>query len=164
MPYLVDGNNLMHALASAGCVVERQGLCQLLSRLLPEDGEIHVAFDGAQPPAASEREMLRTGIAVNFSGRRPADDLICAQISEHSAPRRLTVVSTDRRIRQAARRRRCRSIDSETFARHLLRRPQTPPQPDAEADARQRELNEEEARRWMREFGFDEDDPPAGLD
>ena len=49
-------------------------------------------------------------------GDENADARIEQLIAAHSAPKSLTVVSTDRRVRQAANRRKARSITSEAVS------------------------------------------------
>jgi len=51
---------------------------------------------------------------------READDVIEDLIGKASDPRRLLVVSSDRRLRKAAKRRRCKWLDSESFLRTIL--------------------------------------------
>ena len=50
-----------------------------------------------------------------------ADDVIARMIRQSSAPRRLTIVSSDRAILREARRRRCRTITSDQFLAQLAR-------------------------------------------
>jgi len=46
VPYLIDGNNLMHALAKAGGSASRVGLCRLLEKLTAGGQRVRVVFDG----------------------------------------------------------------------------------------------------------------------
>ena len=92
-----------------------------------------------------------------------ADTRIELLIAADSAPRSLTVVSTDRRIRRAAERRRASTILSDDFLDYLdtLRRPVhsrvTSRENDFESN-RLEPLSTEEVDAWAREFGeFDDD-------
>jgi hypothetical protein len=162
MPYLIDANNLMHALADVGYAVERAGLCELLTAALGTRDRIDVVFDGPEQTPEHTGHMLSLGVAVHYGPGGTADDVIEGLISENTAPRRLTVVSTDRRIRSAARRRRCTSCTSEDFAGLLRRRLETPPPPQpSEPREKRKGLNPDQAEHWMREFGFDPDNPAA---
>ncbi|MFQ3592105.1 MAG: hypothetical protein SNJ82_02820, partial [Gemmataceae bacterium] len=59
-----------------------------------------------------------------FSYEREADDLIEDRVHKESDPARLTVVSDDQRIREAARRKGCVVLRCLDYAeRHLLRGP-----------------------------------------
>lgn len=88
-----------------------------------------------------------------------ADTLIIEMIAAAADPRRLTVISSDREIRAAARRRRCRTLTSEAFLQHLAHdadrngpgksaAPQKPPSP----------LTGDQVDRWISIFGLTEDD------
>ncbi len=154
--YVIDGNNLMHALAACGEEVGRYGLCKLLSPLARRES-VTVAFDGPRPEGQMDRQIRELGVEVVYAPGRPADERILARIGADSDPRRLAVVSTDREIRTAARRRRCKVIRSEDFAPQLLaeRRAAAEPPPPAEPPEKRRGLSPGETKRWLREFGLD---------
>ncbi len=161
MPYLIDGNNLMPALADAGPDVGREGLCRLLLPLLEQGESVRVVFDGAPPPAGVAAQIEKTGVQVTYAAPRPADEHIIKLIEADFAPKTLTVVSTDNEIRRAAERRRCKVLTSQDFARKLLHvhadrnRPKPPPRPP-EAKGKEKGLSDKETRRWLEEFGFDQ--------
>ncbi len=83
-----------------------------------------------------------------------ADLAIEEMIQSHSAPRTLCVVSGDRRLQRAARRRRSQFVDGPTFLR-LLRRMQAerawraPELPPQKLSGR---LSADELKFWMAEF------------
>src|SRR5262245_56372648 len=86
----------------------RLGLLGLLSSSYQDEApSVTVVFDaaGALPGGTEEQEYQ--GIHVRFARQEEADDLIEDLIRHDSAPRHLTVVSDDRRIRHAAQRRHC---------------------------------------------------------
>jgi hypothetical protein len=161
MPYLIDGNNLMPALADAGPDVGREGLCRLLQPLLEQDRLVRVVFDGPEPPAGLAAQIQQTGITVTYSGAAKADAIILKLVEADSAPKTLTVVSTDHEIRRAAERRRCKAVTSQEFAGKLLHihaarnKPKPPPKPP-EVKGKQKGLNDKETRQWLKEFGFEE--------
>lgn len=161
MPYLIDGNNLMPALADAGPDVGREGLCRLLQPLLEQGQAVRVVFDGAPPRAGLAAQIEQTGVAVTYSGQRKADEIILKLVEADFAPKMLTVVSTDNEIRRAAERRRCKVLTSQEFATKLLHihaarnRPKPPPK-SPEAKGKQKGLNDKETRQWLKEFGFEE--------
>jgi hypothetical protein len=151
--HLVDGNNLMHALAGVGIDADRAELTKLLARVASQARKVHVVYDGPAPPAGGISPG--TGLKVSYSGKRSADELIEQLIAADTAPRRLSVVSTDHRIRRAAHRRRCRIVTSEEFAVALSRAG------EAKATRRRDEPFEKQAglpprstQEWLREFGF----------
>ena len=159
MPYLIDGNNLIHALMEVGPEVRRVGLCEVLAEALPIGEDITVVFDGPHPEGGLPGELAERLEAI-FTPGHPADETICARIDTDSAPRRLIVVSSDREIRQAATRRRCQSVTSEDFAREvcrLLRKasqraPRRPEPPEKRSG-----LDEGQTDDWLRLFGLLDD-------
>ncbi len=77
-----------------------------------------LACDG--PGRDTGRFQPPTGISVVYAGQgRDADSLIEGMIGRDSAPRSLRVVSSDRRIQRAARRRRAGWMSSEDFLQGL---------------------------------------------
>ena len=102
------------------------------------------------------RIIAELPIEVCYSGLRSADELIINFIAADTAPRRLSVVSTDHEIRGAARKRRCPSITSEKLAETLERAAAKPPTPHEPSEKRTG-TSGEDTKDWMREFGFDPD-------
>ena len=155
MPYLIDGNNLIPALAEIGPEVGRVALCELLARAFPMGEDICVVFDGPRPDTGVPAE-LDVRLRIMFSPGRPADLTIIDRIEADTAPKRLIVVSSDREIRQHARRRRCRSVPSDEFAATLLRllgRPET--KHATEPSEKHEGLGESDADDWLDYFGID---------
>ena len=80
-----------------------------------------VVFDAANPPRDRPSLFAIQGLEVQFAvGYPEADDLIEELIASHSAPKRLTVVSADHRVQQAAKRRGCTVFYSEPWLDKLL--------------------------------------------
>ena len=98
-------------------------------------------------------------IAVRFAGPgREADDLILELIDAASDRRRITVVTSDRAVATAARKRRCRTITSQAFLRHLRADAQAGPK--APLDRPTGPLDKKRVDQWIEQFGVDETDPP----
>ena len=80
-----------------------------------------VVFDAKDPPPgvadALEHETIRVRFAVEHD---EADDLIEELIAEHSAPKRLMVVSSDNRLRTAASRRGASVANSDEWIDALV--------------------------------------------
>jgi hypothetical protein len=155
MPYLIDGNNLIPALGEVGPEVGRVALCELLARAFPAGEDICVVFDGPRPDTGVPAE-LDVRLRIMFSPGRPADLTIIDRIESDTAPKRLIVVSSDREIRQHARRRRCQSVPSDEFAATLVRllgRPR--PSRSKEPSEKHEGLAETETDHWLDYFGMD---------
>src|SRR6266702_1586412 len=97
LAFLIDGYNLIHALGLVRKQIAPKELETARRRLLD------FLRERLEPRAAA--------ITVSFAGRgEEADDVIETLLAQHPAPRRLVVVSDDRRLRDAAVRRRARSM------------------------------------------------------
>lgn len=158
MPLLVDGNNLLYALSDAlGESLSRFALASMLSGLQNRLGQdVTIVFDGAPASPADADQFDLLDIETHFAFPGPADGVLCRLLEENSAPRRLEVVSTDREIRKAARRRKAKSVRSEDFARRLLREIDRPdPPPPAEPPEKRKGLTPEQSRKWLEEFGYE---------
>ncbi len=91
---------------------------------------------------------------VYAGGGRDADSLIERVIAEDSAPRRLLVVSSDRRVQKAAARRRCGVMSSEAFLRRLAADLAAPaPVVGRNILREQIPLDTVSVSAWIREFG-----------
>lgn len=164
MPLLIDGYNLLHVAGvwgggrgPGGLERSRLALLNFLAESIEpkELSRTTVVFDAHNAPSGVPRRLVHRGIAVCFAAQHEeADDLIEELIRADSAPRRLTVVSSDHRIQRAARRRRANAIDSDVWCDQLVHQreerrmaganpPVRPPVP----------LLEEDVNYWLRQFG-----------
>ncbi len=153
MRIVVDGNNLMHALAERAVDADRDGLSRLLSDLAGRTGsQVTVVFDGPGEAAAMPAEL---GIGVHFSGSRSADEVVAELTAADSGARHVLVVSSDRQVQRQAKRCGCRVMDSRAFAGRL-----TAPAaalPPAEPTSKLDGLGDGELDHWMAEFGLDDE-------
>jgi predicted RNA-binding protein with PIN domain len=126
----VDGYNLLFVSGSMGKVTSANDLARSRNRVLdlmleylPPNlaNRTIVVFDAPRHGRSEVAEESKHGdMQVVFAKQHPeADDLIEEMIRNHPQPRRLTVVSGDQRIRVAARHRRVKDIDSESWWTHL---------------------------------------------
>lgn len=160
MPLLIDCYNLLHATMPPSLAgLEEERLCELLAVSEWAGEGISVVCDGVVKPLGLTTSPVDEVELIYSGPNRSADDVIIQMIDADSAPKRLTVVSTDREIRAATRRRRARVIISAEFVSILgslvgrLNRPSGEPEPVPEV------LPEDQVDGWLEEFGVDGDDP-----
>jgi predicted RNA-binding protein with PIN domain len=165
---LIDGYNLLHAMGVISGRAGPLGLEKARLRLLgllrgtygPEEASrVTVVFDAAGAlPGATEVQDYK-GIRVRFAVRQQeADDLIEYLIGHDSAPKNLQVVSDDRRIQQAARRRQCVVTGCEDYLAWLGRH-RRQQRGQRAAPGKPERVSAAEAERWLEEFGDLENDP-----
>ena len=159
MPIIIDGHNLLHSIRKIDEEFEPISdvqLCWILSRyfkLTREKGEI--IFDGAGPPDKSEFDNV-SNLEVLFAGRNSdTDTVIEDKIRADTAPKRLKIVSSDRRLRRAAQRRKATAVKSEDFWRDVEKE-LSRKRPAKEPMAKRQGLNESETELWLRFFGLEQ--------
>jgi predicted RNA-binding protein with PIN domain len=164
MRYIIDGYNVLHAWGMLrGSVrpgqLERARL-NLLDRLRQAPGEITVVFDARRAPPKADLEEDYHGIHVFYTRDESADDRIEDLLREASRPADVTLVSSDRRLLEAARRRGCRRLRCLEYLEELQRseRPAPPPPPMPPSNAKPESVSPEEEREWLDAFGGVEDD------
>jgi predicted RNA-binding protein with PIN domain len=166
MALVIDGYNLLHAsgilargIGPSGLERSRGALLNFLAESLEPDelSRTTVVFDAREAPPGLPRIVQHRGITVRFAEPgSDADQVIERLIQADSAPRRLTVVSSDHRLHRAARRRRARCVDSDEWYADILRRRidrvrgKTPGLKPTELP------NDSEVRFWLRQFGLDD--------
>jgi uncharacterized protein len=141
---IIDGYNLMH---SVGYARERYGqgglersrnrlLRFLINRLdLEERRRTTIVFDARTIPFEGVREQKLEEMTILFNkAGSDADTLIEELILEHSAPKQLEIVSGDRRLQKAIKRRKGIAVESEDFARILRDRESVVPGSSQDSD------------------------------
>ena len=157
---IIDGDNLLWALREAFDereIATEMEMCRVLSRYFAATGEPgQVVFDGAGPADRSEFDKI-TNMEIVFAGfSHDADSVIEEKLKASTSPRRLTVVSSDRRLRKAAATRKAAAVKSEEFWA-LVRKELERKKPRKNEPQEKREgLTESETDQWLEAFGLDE--------
>lgn len=164
MRYVIDGYNLLHHVGrlqagrNANLNEARLDLLRLLQlRYSGTPDQVTVVFDarGASGPVKAMEDYH--GIEVRYTRSEEADDVIEAVIRGESAPQRLTVVSNDRRLKEAARRKGCPVAECVEFWESLEKKAAPTPSPAPPKD--DTGLSPEEVAKWQKAFGDLDRDP-----
>lgn len=156
---LIDGYNVIHEAGLARAEygpgdlarIRHQLLVQLAQKLeFDERKRCTIVFDAIEAPPNLPGRFKHEEIVVVFAKPgHEADELIELLIAQHSAPRQLTVVSSDHRLQTAIRRRRGIAIDSDIFLKQLeASHRNAGPAPRSSA----KERSDFELEFWMQEF------------
>ncbi len=157
--FIIDGHNLLHSIdkvdEGSESISDVQ-LCRIVGRylkLIGEKGEI--IFDGTGPRDKSGFDNI-SNLEVLFAGLgTDADTIIEDKIRANTAPKRLSIVSSDRRLRKAAQARKAMAVKSEVFWNNLqkqLSRKKTMREPAAKRQG----LSESETKQWLKFFGLEQ--------
>ncbi len=157
--YIIDGHNLLHTIIKLDELfkpVTDIQMCRIINgflKLTSQTGEL--IFDGSGPKEKNAYENL-SHLEVFFAGAgSDADTIIENKIKSDSAPKRLIIVSSDRRLRKAALSKKAVSIKSDEFWT-VLNKQLEKRRPEKEPGAKRQGLSESETNQWLRIFGIDE--------
>ncbi|MBC8873160.1 MAG: NYN domain-containing protein [Planctomycetes bacterium] len=113
-----------------------------------------VVFDAKLAPPGLQRTAKHRGLTVRFAAKnQEADDLIEELIRADSAPRQLTVVSSDHRLQRAARKRKAVAIDSDTWFKQIVAAAREREGANGAEPKPQDSPSADEVADWMRRFG-----------
>lgn len=123
--WIIDGYNLMHAAGYAqveygphGLRFARERLLQLIESRVDESSRsaVLVVFDAREPPPDRSDRQTIFGFAVRFSrGFNDADAFIEEWLEQHAPAQHVLVVSSDKRLKIAARRSRSQWMSCDDF-------------------------------------------------
>ena len=167
--FIIDGHNLLYSIQKTDACrdvalarlegsesISDVGLCRIIGRYLKLTGQKgEIIFDGTGPRDKSGFDNI-SNLEVFFAGLgTDTDTVIEDKIGANTAPRRLTIVSSDRRLRKAARGRKAISVKSEVFwnnVQNQLSRKKTTKEPAA----KRRGLSDGETKQWLEYFGLEQ--------
>ena len=157
--FIIDGHNLLHSIREADEGSESISdvqLCRIVGRylkLIGEKGEI--VFDGTGPRDKSEFDNI-SNLEVLFAGLgTDADTIIEDKIRANTAPKRLTIVSSDRRLRKAAQTRKATVVKSQVFWNNLQKQ-LSRKKGIREPAAKRQGLTDGETKQWLEFFGLEQ--------
>ena len=158
MPIVIDGYNLLHSIRKTSEDSEQISdvwLCRIINEYLKLAGEKgEIVFDGTGPRDKSPFENI-SNLEVFFAGPgADADTLIESKIKASTAPKRLLIISSDRRIRSAAHSRRATAVKALTFWDELCKRLSRSKKKAKEPTQKRQGLTEGETDQWLKFFGL----------
>ena len=174
MRTLIDGYNLMHAIGLLSRTFGPDGFRKVRHRFLNdlaagldpvEAHQTTIVFDAAHPPHGLPDQTRHKGLTIIYAvDDEDADSRLELLIAKHSAPKGLTVVSSDHRVRDAGRRRKAKVLSAEDYWAKVtgprFRKSTTPPRsPTAEERGRREGPSPAEADYWLAAFGELDDAP-----
>ena len=122
--------------------------------MVSEKGEI--IFDGIGPPDKTGFDNI-SNLEVFFAGRgTDADTVIECKIKANTAPKRLTVVSSDNKLRRAAHARKAAAVKSEVFWSNVHKQLSRGRKNTSEPAAKRQGLTEGETKQWLKFFGLEQ--------
>lgn len=157
--FIIDGHNLLHAIPKVDestALISDLQLCRIVDYYLKQTGNKgEIVFDGIGPPDKSGFDNMNR-LEISFSGlNTDTDTIIEDKISASTAPKRLVIVSSDRRLRKAARTRKATSLKSEEFWNNInkqLSRKKGKKEPGEKRHG----LSESETKQWLEFFGLEQ--------
>jgi predicted RNA-binding protein with PIN domain len=157
MPVIIDGHNLLWAIQNPDedISITDVTMCQALDTYFAiTRDKAEIVFDGIGPPDKSGFNNM-SNLEITFSGRNTdCDSIIEQRILDSTAPAHLTIVSTDRKIRDAAAARKAVSVQSDEFWGIVTKR-LSKQKRGKEPAAKRTGLTQSETELWLRTFGLD---------
>jgi predicted RNA-binding protein with PIN domain len=154
---IVDGYNLLRLAEKVETweSITDVVMCRMVSQYLRTIGATGlVVFDGIGPPDKQPFENF-SNMEVIFSGRNAdADSIILRKISVDSAPKGLVVVSSDREIQAAAKKRKAVPMKSQVFFGQMAEELGKKRKPPQEPPQKRTGISEGETEEWLKTFGF----------
>ena len=150
MPYLVDGNNLAHALGLAnGGLADRDACARAVGSFCHSRGaQAVIVFDGRAPEGAKEGARTQR-VSVLYSGSRSADEVILRRVSDSKTPRDLIVVTSDKSLGDKARHKGASLERAHEFSRKLERPDRSRPSVQQSRSPRE---TPEQIKAWLAVF------------
>ena len=151
MPYLIDGNNLAHALGLANHgLADRHSCARTVAGFCQANGaRATIIFDG--PNRAGSPDPAPTSrLKIAFSHQRSADEVILRMLSDSKAPRDMTVVTSDKSLGDKARHKGATIERAHEFARRLDR--SFRPARDQTSEKSNRKESAEQIQAWLTLF------------
>jgi predicted RNA-binding protein with PIN domain len=156
--FIIDGTNLLWAIRDwpeGPQVAGEEPLCQVLDRYFADmHQQCQIVFDGTRPADLNAFAGIRHLDIIHAGFDQEADSVIAGKVLADTAPKRLTIVSTDHEVRDAATGRKAAVLRCEEFweqvLNHLRKKPRKKEPPQKRGG-----LTDSETDQWMDLFGLE---------
>jgi len=157
--FIIDGHNLLHSIREVDEGSESISdvqLCRIVGRYLKLAGEKgEIIFDGTGPRDKGGFDNI-SNLEVLFAGLgTDTDTIIEDKVRANTAPKRLTIVSSDRRLRKAAQATKATVVKSQVFWNNLQKQLSRKKR-IREPAAKRQGLSESETKQWLEFFGLEQ--------
>lgn len=171
MPLILDGHNVLFAMVPGGERADLRALEAARARLVEHllrhhrvSGEtVTVVFDSRQFRGGARLQESLPGVHLRtVHPPDTADDEIRRLVEASTAPRRLTVVTSDRELARACSARGAAIVESRAFLRGMGSEARRTARDDDEESVKAARPSPEEVREFLDVFGeeVDEESPP----
>ena len=153
---LIDGHNLIGQMPDLRLddPDDEEKLLLRLKSYRGRTGRRVVVFFDPGAAYSSPNRKSDGGISIRRAGTgQRADDLIVQHVLHHHNPRELTVVTSDRAIRDSVLGQGAKTVDSATFAADLAGSGSRRVWPRRDSGSQDRRLSVEEIQEWLEVFG-----------
>ncbi len=161
MLVLIDGYNLYHYVKNLYAQQQQVNLtlvtfCELIESFAKRaQQKTTLVFDGTQPYEMKYEVPKLAYVKLIYTGpNKSADEFIEQQIKTSSAPKLLTIVSSDREILSVAKKRKCTLLASEEYWQ-IIAKELTRKRPKPMPREKQKGLSSDELDYWLKTFGID---------
>ncbi len=164
MPVLIDGYNLYNYVKILYAQQQRVNLtlnvfCEMIESFAKRTRQkITIIFDGTLPYEMKYDTPKIANVKLIYTGpNKSADEYLEEQIKISSAPKLLTIISSDREIISAAKKRKCQILTSDEFWQ-IIAKELTRKRPKPLPREKQKGLSSTELDYWLKTFQIDDND------
>ncbi|QDU32815.1 YacP-like NYN domain protein [Poriferisphaera corsica] len=156
---IIDAYNVLHLpMPQSLAGLDEARLCLAMSRSAYRERSATVVCDGRPKPHIPSTSPVPS-VQLLYSGlSNSADDLIISLLDASTSPRKITVVTNDRAIKRAAKRRKAQLLSSESFITRLASTLGSIPPLPKSAKPDLSPVPEDQVRGWLEEFGLTVED------
>jgi predicted RNA-binding protein with PIN domain len=169
MPLIIDGYNVLFAIARHGARSVAEAIEEARGRLLRHLARYHqaarepitIVFDQSRHTGGATREERQPGVRILYAHPpRTADDDIRRMVQASAAPARVRVVTSDRQLARACAECGAQVVGAMAFYRELADLERHSRDDEHEHRIKTQPPSDDEVREWLRLFSEDGSEEP----